>query len=400
MFQALRHRNFRWYWFSNIWQAAANGMQFLVLGWLVLRLTDDSATQLGLVIFLYGIANLGLVIFGGIFADRLDRRLLLVSSMTVVVILIAAIATVKISGVVVLWHIYVTAVILGIVQGINGPARMAWVVDLVDRDDIMNAVTLNSAVMNSGRIIGPAIAGVIIDVSGIGATLYFTAGCYLLGVIFLLPISDTSRPRLTANNTILRDISDGMRFVWTTPVAFAIIGIGFGFGFFAAAYIQVMPAFAKDVLEVGAGGAGLLIAATGIGSLLGSLLLASLGNARYKNWLLLGTILTFDLTLLAFAWSSWFWVSWVILLFVGMGFTGYISMGTIVLQLTVPPQLLGRVMSLWLLGAAFHYMGALPLGILADVASWPTSIATGATIFLCVVIVLGLWRPALRKLSV
>ena len=370
-----------------------------MLGWLVLRLTDDSATQLGLVIFLYGIANLGLVIFGGIFADRLNQRLLLVSSMTVVVILIAAIATVKITDAVVLWHIYTTALILGIVQGINGPARMAWVVDLVDRDDIMNAVTLNSAVMNSGRIVGPAIAGVIIEVAGIGAALYFTAGCYLLGVIFLLPISVTSRPRSTANNTIMQDISDGMRFVWT-PVAFAIIGIGFAFGFFAAAYIQVMPAFAKDVLGVGASGAGWLIAGTGIGSLLGSLLLASLGNARHKNWLLLGMILTFDLTLLAFAWSSWFWVSWVILLFVGMGFTGYISMGTIVLQLTVPPELLGRVMSLWLLGAAFHYMGALPLGVLADVASWPISIATGATIFLFVIIVLGLWRPALRKLSV
>ena len=87
MLDALRHRNFRWYWFSNIWQAAAIGMQFLVLGWLVLRLTDDSSTQLGLVIFLYGIPNLGRLIFGGIFADRLNRRLLLVSTMGVVVIL-------------------------------------------------------------------------------------------------------------------------------------------------------------------------------------------------------------------------------------------------------------------------------------------------------------------------
>ena len=318
----------------------------------------------------------------------------------VTLILIAAVATLQITDAALLWHIYATAFLLGIVQGINGPARIAWVTDLVDGEDIMNAVTLNSAVMNSGRIIGLAIAGGIIEIAGIGPALYLTAGCYLLGVIFLLPISATSRPRVTANNSIVRDISNGIRFVWTTPVAFAIIGIGLALGFFTGSYIEVLPAFAKDVLAVGAGGAGLLITATGIGSLLGSLVLASLGNARHKNWLLLGAILTFGLTLLAFAWSSWFWVSWVILLFVGMGYTGYVSMGTIVLQITVPSELQGRVMSLWLVGAAFHYIGALPLGVLADVSSWPISITAGATIVLCVIIWFGLWRPALRKLSV
>ena len=136
-------------------QAAALGMQFLIFGWLVLQLTN-SASQLGLVIFLYGIPNLVMLMFGGIFADRIDRRMLLILTQTVVTILIFLAATLTLYQLISIWHLYSIAFILGIIQGVNMPARMAIVADLVDREDIMNATSLNMAVFNTRRIIGPS----------------------------------------------------------------------------------------------------------------------------------------------------------------------------------------------------------------------------------------------------
>ena len=162
-------------------------------------------------------------------------------------------------------------------------------------------------------------------------------------------------------------------------------------------YIQVLPAYAKEVMEVGAGGAGLLITGAGVGSLAGTVVLASLGNFRHKNWLLIGSIFMFCISLFAFAWSSWFWLSWAILFFVGMG--SIVPMGTTILQLTVPTELQGRVLSLWYLSAGLMFIGGLPMTLVADAAGWTVAIAGGAVICLVVGVWLGLWRPTLRRLK-
>ena len=395
--RALRHRNFRWFWFSANAVAIARGMQFLTLGWLVLELTD-SATQLGLVVFLYGIPNLTLVLFGGIFADRIDRRKLLVSSQAVVTIIVFALAVLTITGLVALWHIYAATFILGALQALNMPSRMAIVADLVRREDIMNAVVLNSAVMNYGRILGPALAGGIIEVTGIGPALYINAGCYFVGTVCLFLIKGLSPGTAARKTPIMGDLLEGLRYFRSTPVAFTVIGIGFAFGFLGMPYVQVMPAFAREALGVGAGGAGLLITAAGVGSLIGTLVLVSLGNFRYKNWLLIGSFFVFGVGLFLFAWSSWFWLSWALLLFVGMG--SMVPMGTTVLQLTVPSELQGRVLSLWYVSAGLMFIGALPMSVVAETLSWPIAIAGGAGLFLLVALWLGVWQPALRRLKV
>jgi MFS family permease len=395
--RALRHRNFRWFWFSANAVALARGMQFLTLGWLVLELTD-SATQLGLVVFLYGIPNLTLVLFGGIFADRIDRRKLLVSSQAMVTITVFALAVLTITGLVALWHIYAATFVLGVLQALNMPSRMAIVADLVGREDIMNAVVLNSAVMNSGRILGPALAGGIIELTGIGPALYINAGCYLVGTACLWLINGLSQGTVARKTAIMGDLLEGLRYFWSTPVAFTVIAIGFAFGLLGMPYVQIMPAFAREVLGVGAGGAGLLITAAGVGSLIGTLVLVSLGNFPYKNWLLIGSLFIFGLGLFLFAWSPWFWLSWVLLLFVGMG--SMVPMGTTVLQLTVPAELQGRVLSLWYVSAGLMFIGALPMAVVAEALSWPISIAGGAALFLLVALWLGVWRPALRHLKV
>ena len=195
-------------------------------------------------------------------------------------------------------------------------------------------------------------------------------------------------------------MGDGVRFVATTPIALTMVGLSFAFGFFGAAYVQVLPAFGREVLNLNADGAGFLLTVAGIGSLTGNVFLASLGNARHKNWLLLGMIILFGVTLFLFALTPIYLVSLVLLFFTGVGFTGFISMGTTVLQLSTPPELRGRMMSLWLIGAAVHYIGALPLGAVGEHWGWPISLGGGALIMLSFVLWLGIVRPTLRQLRV
>ena len=396
---ALRYRNFRLYWFAGIGQAAALGMQFLILGWLVLELTN-SPSQLGLVIAIYGAPNLALLMFGGIFADRVDRRWMLFYSQTIVAALIFGTATLTLYQLISIWHIYGIAFILGTIQGVNMPARMAIVPDLVGRNDILNATSLNMAVFNTGRIMGPSLAGWIIQHVGMGHALYFNALCYALGCVCLLMMSGVESRSQNKDANMLRDFWAGIKYVAMTPIAFTMVGMSFAFGFFGAAYVQVLPAFGKEVLRLNADGAGFLLTVAGIGSLAGNIYLASLGNTKNKNWLLLGMIILFGVSLFFFALSPIYIVSLVLLFFTGVGFTGFISMGTAILQISTPPELRGRMMSLWLIGAAVHYIGAWPLGTVGEYYGWPMSLGGGALLMLGLVMWLGIFRPTLRRLRV
>ena len=408
---ALRHRNFLLYWFSGMGQAAALGMQFLILGWLTLELTDSSA-RLGLVIALYGVPNLAMLAFGGIFADRVSRRWLLFYSRAIVMVLIIVAATLTVQQLISMWHIYAISFVLGTIQGLNMPAQMAIVPDLVDERDILNATSLNMAVFNTGRIMAPSLAGWIIENVGMGQALYLNAACYAISCLFLLLMKGaefrsraggsggSGRSVGSGGANILGDFWEGVRFVAATPIAFTLVGMSFAFGFFGAAYIQVLPAFGREAMELNADGAGFLLTVAGLGSLTGNVFLASLGNARHKNWLLLGMIILFGATLFMFALSQIYIVSLALLFLTGVGFTGFISMGTTVLQLTTPHELRGRMMSLWLIGAAVHYIGALPLGAVGEHWGWPTSLGGGALIMLAFVLWLGVFRPTLRRLRV
>jgi predicted MFS family arabinose efflux permease len=377
----------------------AQGMQFLVLGLLVLDITGSSI-QLGLVVFAYGIPNLAFAMLGGVIADRANRLRLLISTRLVVSVLVLALAILKITDLLEIWHIYAIMFLLGTVQALNMPARMALVADLVERKDIMNAVALHTMVNQTGQIIGPALAGGIIELAGIGTTLMVNAGLYLAGIVFLLLIKDLPSRAPAAKATLLGDLQAGLQCIRSTPVLYTIIGIAVAFAFFGMSHRQVLPAFTKEVLDVGAGGTGLLLLGAGLGSLLGSLILASLGDFRRKTWLLMGSVLLLSVFLILFAWSPWYWASWIIFLFVGvMSFGFFWPLATTLIQLNVPPQLRGRVLSVLQLAPAVHYLGALPLAVVAEIISWPVAITGGAAMTLVVALWLGSWRPDLRRLE-
>ncbi|MQG11876.1 MAG: MFS transporter, partial [SAR202 cluster bacterium] len=380
-------------------QAMAQGMQFLILGWLVLDITGSSY-QLGLVIFAFGLPNIPFALLGGVIADRANRLKLLILTRICVSTLIFALAILRISELLDIWHVYAVVFLLGTIQGLNMPARQAIVADLVERDNMMNAVALHTMVNQTGQIIGPAAAGGIIELVGIGPTLLVNAGLYLSGIGFLLFITELPRRSATKGVTLLVELGAGLQCVRSTPILLTVIGMTLAFAFFALSFRQVMPAIAQEVLEIGAGGTGLLLLAVGLGSLFGNLILAGLGDFRRKTSLLMASVLLQSMFLTLFAWSPWPWVSWIILLFVGaMSFGFFVPLVVTLIQLNVPPELRGRVLSILGLAPAVHYLGALPLALAANAISWPVAVTAGAGLSMLVALWLGVWRPVLRQLA-
>ena len=268
-----RFAGFRWYWLGSFSQAVAQGMQFLVLGWLVLELTGSSIQQLGLVVFLYGIPNTILLPVGGVIADRIDRRLLLILTQAGVGVLIGAMAFLTVAGAVTLWHVYLAVALLGVLQALNQPARVTLLADIVGPAALLDAIAQFNAAVHIGRIIGPPLAGVLIDgppliaqhfnVWGLGAGLAANAVFYFLSVLCLLPIRGTFKAESVSREPLVQNFINGFSAIKNSPVLLTVIVLACSFGGFGMSHMQVIPAFAKDQLLADATQAGLILQAGG-----------------------------------------------------------------------------------------------------------------------------------------
>ena len=363
MFRAMRHRNFRWYWYGRIGQSIGLGMQQFSIAWLVLTLTDDSLSTLGLVVSLQGLPMIAFLVFGGVVTDRLDRRTVLLASQTLLAAILAGIATLALTGLIEVWHLYIFAVLIGMSQGFGIPARLALMRDLVEREDVMDAMALNFVLMNVAFIAGPPLGGALIKWVGFGPTLYVNASLYLVGGALLLLLRGLTRYRQQVSATMVRDLPESLRYVRSSPAVLTIMVLGITIAFFGEPYIHLMPGFAKEELGLDSDSAGVLQSASGFGALTESLVLASLGDFRRKNWLWLGTILLFAVSLFLLAISPWFGLAVVMLFLMGMGDLNFVSLGTALLRLQSPRALLGRVMGLWSIGSVLHVPRGVAHGI-------------------------------------
>ena len=393
-----RQNDYRWFWLSSATQGLAQGTQFLVIGWLVLEITDSSA-QLGLVIFLYGGPNVTLLLVAGVIADRFDRRYILMSTQAIVSGVIAALAFLTITDLVSVWHVYTAAVLMGAVQSISMPARMTMIGDLVEQPSILDAVAMQNMAVHTGRMVGPPVAGVIIEVWSVGASLFVIAGCYAVSVVFVGKIGSIRRFVPAVTQSVFRNFSDGLVYVKNNPMVLTVIIITCAFGGFGMAHMQVVPAMAKDVLGTGAAGIGLLFLGSGIGSLIGSLLLPTIGRAHVYRALLL-SLLIFTVVLSLFAWSSWFWASWAMFLLVGMVGVGMVwPLATTMIQLESSAEVRGRVMGILQFTPGLHFLGAYPLALAAGQLGWEVAITGSAGISLATTVWFALVRRGAPKLS-
>jgi len=369
--------DFRWYWLSSSTQGLAIGTQFLVIGWLVLEITESSA-QLGLVIFLYGAPNVAFLLIAGVIADRFDRRYVLITTQAIVGGVSAVLAFLSIADMVVIWHVYAAAFLMGLVQSLSMPSRFAIIGDLVEQRSILDAVAMQNMAVHVGRMVGPPIAGVIIEVWGVGASLSVVAATYVASVIFVLKIGKLSRSLPSATESVFRNFANGLVYIKNNSTVLTVIIITCAFGGFGMSHMQVVPAIAKDTLGVGAGEIGLLFLASGIGSLAGSMALPAISRVHVYRTLLI-SLVVFTVMLSLFAWSNWFWVTWVFFMLVGVTGVGMVwPLATTMLQLETTDEVRGRVLGVLQFTPGFHFLGAFPLALAAGQLGWEVAITAAA----------------------
>jgi predicted MFS family arabinose efflux permease len=356
-FRSLRNYNYRLFYFGQMISLTGTWTQTIGQAWLVLDLTH-SPLALGTVTMLQFLPISLLVLFGGVFADRVPKRRVLVLTQTAAMMQAFALAFLTWSGLIALWHIYVLAVMLGLTNALDNPTRQAFVVEMVGRDDVMNAVALNSSLFNSARLIGPALGGIVIAVVGVTATFFINGVSFIAVIIGLLLIKSGllySAPR-SGSGRVLEQLAEGLRYSLRTPTILFILILLAAIGAFGYNFTVVLPLLARNVLHVGSIGFGTMASAMGVGSLVAALALATFRKASRRTLLIGAT--AFAILLAAVAVSQWYALTLVLLMALGAASITFTATANSSLQITAPDRLRGRVMSLYIL----LFAGSTPIG--------------------------------------
>ena len=395
--RALGHRNFRLFATGQLISLIGTWMDQVAESWLVYRLTG-SAVLLGFIGFSSQIPVFLLAPLGGTIADRYDRRKLLIATQAASMFLAGTLAALTLSGRVRVWHIFALAALLGVVNSVDIPTRQAFVVQLVGREDLINAIALNSSMFNGARIVGPAIAGVLVASIGEGWCFFANAVSYVAVIVGLGMIRLPARAARSAPSSTFSQIAEGVRFVrQAAPVRALLILLGV-VSFLGMPYAVLMPIFAQEILHSGARGLGILMGASGAGALLGSVSLAfRRGLKGLGSWVAFATV-AFGTSLVLFSLSRRFWLSAACLVPVGFSFMVAMASSNTLVQSMAPDALRGRVMALYsMMFMGMAPFGALLAGSLAHRIGAPRTVAINGAV--CVVAGLVFrWRlPRLRS---
>jgi MFS family permease len=395
--RALRHRDFRLFVGGQLISLIGSWMQIVAQSWLVYRLTGSSLL-LGTVGFTSQIPVFLLAPVGGIAADRGDRRRIVIATQAASMALAGVLAAVTLAGTVRVWHVLVLAGLLGVVNAFDIPARQAFLVDMVGKPDLMNAIALNSSMFNGARVVGPGIAGLLVAAVGEGWCFLLNGVSYAAVIAGLTMMKVPPRRTRAAGGAPLAEIAHGFRFAWRTlPVRDILLLVGL-ISVVGMPYTVLMPIFADQILGGGARGLGILMSATGLGALGGALFLASRSNVRgLGRWVAVAAA-GFGLSMLVFAFSPFFWLSAAALVPTGGFMMLQMASSNTLLQAMVPDELRGRVMALY----SMMFMGMAPLGALfagaaADRIGAPWAVAIGGAASLAAAGWFWSRLPAIRR---
>ncbi len=356
-FAALRHRNFRLFFAGQLVSLSGTWMQSIAQGWLVLQLTN-SAFLLGVVSALQFLPVLLFSLFGGVVADRFPKRRLLLVTQSCAMVLAFALAVLTSAGLVQVWHVMILATLLGVVNAVDMPTRQAFVVEMVGKEDLMNAIALNSSLFNGARVIGPALGGILIGWIGLAACFYFNGLSFLAVIAGLLAMRVQSSVGASAiRQSIWMNISEGLCYIRQTPLILLLMSqIGL-LAVFGMNFNVVIPVLARDVLGTEATGYGLLMSAMGVGSFFGALSLAYLSRTPRLSPLLIAAFF-FGMLEVFLAGVRWYPLSALTMIAIGFFFVNFGASANTLIQTTVPDRLRGRVMSVY----SLVFAGSSPIG--------------------------------------
>jgi len=364
-FIALRHRNFRLFWFGQLISLIGTWMQSIGQAWLVLELTH-SAWLLGVVGALQFLPVMLFSLFGGVLADRLPKRKVLLFTQSFAMLQAAVLWILVVSGHVQIWEVLVLASLLGLTNSFDMPTRQAFVVEMVGREDLPNAIALNSSVFNMARVVGPGLGGLIIAFLGIAPLFLLNAISFVPVIIGLALIRMSELHALpkqlkagekTSKQSTLQSLREGLEYVFHTPSILLIIAVIGIVSLFGINFNVILPLFATDVLHSGALGFGFLSAAFGVGSLFSALWLAW-GNRKPSIQYVLIAAVAFSILEILFAFSHLYALSLILIAMVGFAMIAFSANSNTTLQTVTPDRLRGRVMSVYMV----VFAGSVPLG--------------------------------------
>ena len=357
-FRALRHRNFQLFFSGQLISLIGTWMQNIAQAWLVYSMTH-SPVLLGAIGFASQIPAFLAAPFGGAVADRWSRHKLVIATQVSSMILAFILAGLTLTHIIQVWHVFVLAILLGIVNAFDIPGRQAFMVEMVGKEDLMNAIALNSSMFNGARIVGPAVAGILVAKIGEGWCFFANAVSYIAVIAGLLLMKVDSPPRI-AIGSAFDNIIEGFQFVRRAiPIRDLMLLLGL-VSLVAMPYAVLMPIFADQILFRGANGLGILMGATGVGALLGALSLAVRSGLRGVGLQIGVSALGFGAFLIGFSWSRSFWLSAGLLVPVGFFMMSQMTSSNTLIQAMVPDHLRGRVMAVY----TMMFMGMAPFGSL------------------------------------
>lgn len=397
-FAALRYPNYRLWFIGQLVSLAGSWMQSTAQGYLVFELTK-SPVFLGYVGFAAGIPSWVFTLYGGVIADRIPRRTIILVAQAAMMVLAFVLAGLVVTGLVQPWHVVGLALLNGVANAFDAPSRQAFVVELVDRDDLTNAIALNSTMFNAAAVAGPAIAGVVYALLGPAWCFTLNGLSYVAVIVALLAMRLPPFLRKPRQGSTADQLRLGLSYVKGEHVTRTLI-LNMGIvSLFGISLVTLFPAWSVNVLGGDVRTNGLLLAARGLGALSGALLIASLGQrvARGRLWTIGSFVM--PLAMVGFAWARWLPASLALLVCLGWGFMVVANSSNALVQTRVPDELRGRVMSVYTL----IFFGGMPLGSLlagavAERTSEPTAVLINASVVLAVSLLIWLRLPYVRKL--
>jgi MFS family permease len=396
LLRSLRHRNYRLFFSGQLISLIGTWMDTVAEAWLVYRLSH-SALLLGLAAFASQIPVFLLAPWGGVLADRYDRRKILIWTQSLSGVQAMILAVLTLTHHVTIWQVIVLAAGLGIVNAVDMPTRQAFIVDMVSRDDLMNAIALNSSMFNGARVIGPAVAGIIVAAIGEGWCFFANSVSYIAVITGLALMTTKAHQRNSQMPSAMKEIKEGFRFVLHALPIRALLTLLAVVSLCGMSYSVLMPIFADKILNAGPRGLGLLMGSAGVGALCGAVSLAMKREVKgLGRWIMLGAS-GFGVALIVFGFSKVLWLSMLVLLVAGYAMMVQMSSSNTLIQSMVPDRLRGRVMAIY----AATFMGMAPLGALlsgtiAQHLGAPDAVALGGGVCILAGITFGFILPSIR----
>ncbi len=359
IFRSLHYRDFGLFWTGNFLSNIGTWMQNLAVGWLLLVLTN-SRFLLGLNGFLSLAPAMVFSLPGGVIADRLNRRKLMLWSQSAMMVLAFILAALTSFRIVTVWEILAIGFFTGVATALNNPAYQALVPDLVPQEELLNAIALNSAQFNMSRAVGPTLAGVVLGTLGMAACFYLNGVSFLALIVALLIIVVPARASDIASSSVWRGMAEGLQYVRSQRLVLVLLSLPVVLSLFGFPILILMPAFARDQLKLGAAGLGYLMAGGGLGAVIAALALATQSTIKSSHTYAVASAIVFSVAMVIFSRTHTFLAAFLWLLVVFAGFVVAYALTNTMLQIISPPEFRGRVMGFY--NAAT--MGLGPIGSL------------------------------------